>query len=170
MTTHKGHDHDNTPAARAKCRRANSTERVIRPDVSGVTRELVRDLYAANRAAQLNAIVDTNATAQLNAVINAATSQVEEFDPTISHPTFIPASETHCELCGTFDYESLETGDQGYTACCNEPQCDGRSRTMWAWTDHSEPITSTKRAGTIESCCSSRISLPHDMITVTHAN
>lgn len=33
----------------------------------------------------------------------------------------------HCQQCGTTDYESLETGDQGYTACCNElvmTECD----------------------------------------------
>jgi hypothetical protein len=28
--------------------------------------------------------------------------------------------ERHCENCGSTDYEDLETGDQGYTACCNE--------------------------------------------------
>lgn len=172
MSSHESHDHPNTPAARAKCRRATSTERIIRAtpiDTSGVTRELVRDLYTANRtkierAAQLNAAVAAIDTAQLNAVINAATSQVEEFDPTISHPTYIPATATHCELCGSFDIEDLETGDQGYTACCNEPTCDGRSMTMWTWVDHSEPITSTKRTGTIQTCCSARISFPHDNI------
>jgi hypothetical protein len=26
-----------------------------------------------------------------------------------------------CSLCGSTDREDLETGDQGYTACCNEP-------------------------------------------------
>lgn len=26
----------------------------------------------------------------------------------------------HCENCGSTDYEDLHTGDQGYTACCNE--------------------------------------------------
>jgi hypothetical protein len=26
----------------------------------------------------------------------------------------------HCQQCGTTDYESLTTGDDGYTACCNE--------------------------------------------------
>lgn len=30
----------------------------------------------------------------------------------------IPA--THCENCGSKDYEDLHTGDDGYTACCNE--------------------------------------------------
>ena len=29
-------------------------------------------------------------------------------------------NEPHCQQCGRTDYESLETGDQGYTACCNE--------------------------------------------------
>lgn len=27
----------------------------------------------------------------------------------------------HCESCGSTDLEDLTTGDQGYTACCNEP-------------------------------------------------
>lgn len=27
----------------------------------------------------------------------------------------------HCSLCLSTDYEDLHTGDQGYTACCNEP-------------------------------------------------
>lgn len=32
---------------------------------------------------------------------------------------------THCENCGSTDREDLETGDQGYTACCNELACYG---------------------------------------------
>lgn len=33
----------------------------------------------------------------------------------------------HCQLCGSTDYEDLNAGDQGYTACCNEPvECDSR--------------------------------------------
>jgi hypothetical protein len=26
----------------------------------------------------------------------------------------------HCEQCGSTDREDLTTGDQGYSACCNE--------------------------------------------------
>ena len=26
----------------------------------------------------------------------------------------------HCESCGSTDYDDLENGDQGYSACCNE--------------------------------------------------
>lgn len=40
-------------------------------------------------------------------------------------------STTHCESCGSTDYEDLHTGDQGYTACCNELQCDGRTQYRW---------------------------------------
>jgi hypothetical protein len=29
-------------------------------------------------------------------------------------------SERHCENCGSTDREDLTTGDQGYSACCNE--------------------------------------------------
>lgn len=34
---------------------------------------------------------------------------------------FLPNS--HCSQCASTDYEDLYTGDQGYTACCNEPVC-----------------------------------------------
>lgn len=27
----------------------------------------------------------------------------------------------HCQQCGSTDYEDLYTGDERYTACCNEP-------------------------------------------------
>jgi hypothetical protein len=36
-------------------------------------------------------------------------------------------SERHCENCGSTDYEDINLGDQGYTACCNELATDGRS-------------------------------------------
>lgn len=165
MSTHKGHDHANTPAARAKCRRANSTERVIRPTpIKGET------LLRAINALADSPIFDDDDDEYLGGLGDAfdpdmqAYVQVIEFDPTISHPTYIAINKTHCELCGTFDYESLNTGDQGYTACCNEPQCDGRDMIKWAWTD-----LSNNTSGTIDACCSARISLPHDMITLTHA-
>lgn len=29
-------------------------------------------------------------------------------------------NERHCENCGSTDREDLDSGDQGYTACCNE--------------------------------------------------
>jgi hypothetical protein len=29
-------------------------------------------------------------------------------------------NETHCENCGSTDYEDTSCGDQGYSACCNE--------------------------------------------------
>lgn len=29
-------------------------------------------------------------------------------------------NSTHCENCGSTDYEDVHCGDQGYTACCNE--------------------------------------------------
>lgn len=31
----------------------------------------------------------------------------------------------HCQQCGNHDYESTMTGDQGYSACCNEPVVSG---------------------------------------------
>ena len=46
-------------------------------------------------------------------------------------PTINPTEirDRHCQQCGSTDYESLETGDQGYSACCNEivmSECDLR--------------------------------------------
>jgi hypothetical protein len=29
-------------------------------------------------------------------------------------------NQEHCENCGSTDYEDLHTGDDGYSACCNE--------------------------------------------------
>jgi hypothetical protein len=31
----------------------------------------------------------------------------------------------HCENCGSTDYEDVELGDDGYTACCNELKAYG---------------------------------------------
>lgn len=39
----------------------------------------------------------------------------------LRHKAALEAGLTHCQLCGSTDYENLNTGDQGYTACCNEP-------------------------------------------------
>lgn len=131
MSAHAGHSHPNTPAARAKCRRQNSRERVIRPT------PIILDPDMSGR--------------------------VLEFSPAVGIPTFTRATADHCELCGTFDIESLTTGDQGYTACCNEPTCHGDIIAVWAWRDASNGST-----GTIEACCSARVTLPHDMIVITH--
>jgi hypothetical protein len=35
----------------------------------------------------------------------------------------------HCSSCGSTDYEDLNTGDQGYTACCNKRVCYGNQGT-----------------------------------------
>lgn len=43
----------------------------------------------------------------------------------------ITTATAHCESCGSTDYEDLHTGDQGYTACCNELVCDGRSTALY---------------------------------------
>jgi hypothetical protein len=37
----------------------------------------------------------------------------------------------HCESCGSTDREDLTTGDQGYTACCNECICSGGYRNRY---------------------------------------
>lgn len=130
MTSHKGHDHPNTPAARAACRRA-----------------MIKDREAPFRAQGVN---DSN-------------GRVLEFSPAVGIPTFTRTDQDHCENCGTLDIEALTTGDQGYTACCNELVCSGRATSVWAWIDES-----TGSTGNIESCCSARITLPHDMMRITH--
>ena len=35
--------------------------------------------------------------------------------------------EVHCENCGSTDLEDLNSGDQGYTDCCNELVADRQS-------------------------------------------
>lgn len=32
-----------------------------------------------------------------------------------------PIADRHCTNCGTTNHEALTTGDNGYSACCNEP-------------------------------------------------
>lgn len=41
------------------------------------------------------------------------------------------ATAPHCSGCATTDTEDLTTGDQGYTACCNEYVCDGGQPVRW---------------------------------------
>lgn len=36
-------------------------------------------------------------------------------------------AERHCESCGSMDYEDVNLGDQGYSACCNEIVTDQSS-------------------------------------------
>jgi hypothetical protein len=36
-------------------------------------------------------------------------------------------TDRHCENCGSTDYEDVNLGDQGYTACCNELTATSRS-------------------------------------------
>lgn len=36
-------------------------------------------------------------------------------------PMMTPKTGWHCESCGSEDYEDIMFGDQGYSACCNEP-------------------------------------------------
>jgi len=35
--------------------------------------------------------------------------------------TAVPTQQAHCQLCLSTDPEDMVTGDQGYSACCNEP-------------------------------------------------
>ena len=59
----------------------------------------------------------------------------------------------HCESCGATDYESLHTGDQGYTACCNERVCSGRSPVRWVLAASYEDRQPVKE---IDACCSAK--------------
>lgn len=52
---------------------------------------------------------------------------VDQYDATTGRYVQVTETRTqtvvvglHCQSCGRSDYESLHTGDQGYTACCNE--------------------------------------------------
>lgn len=54
----------------------------------------------------------------------------------------------HCENCGSTDREDLVGGDQGYTACCNELVCDGRSTHTWGY-----EVEGTSISGKVRACC-----------------
>jgi hypothetical protein len=60
----------------------------------------------------------------------------------------------HCESCGSEDLEDLTTGDQGYTACCNEPPCDGAWPRRWATAVDYE--FTTPQVGEVRACCSAK--------------
>ena len=95
MTTtridHTGHDHPNTPKARAACRRRGIIARIDAKPVDYIA-DHIRTQVANNA---MKSRMDRNTT---GCTINA----------------------THCENCGSTDYESINCGDQGYSACCNE--------------------------------------------------
>jgi hypothetical protein len=57
----------------------------------------------------------------------------------------INTDQPHCECCGSQDHEDLHTGDQGYTACCNELVCYGDRRDRWGDHDAGNVVT---------ACCS----------------
>lgn len=38
----------------------------------------------------------------------------------MQRPAACTINTEHCENCGSTDYENVNLGDQGYTACCNE--------------------------------------------------
>jgi hypothetical protein len=171
MTSHKGHNHPATPAARAACR-AQSADR----DHTNALREIVKTATEINRQSTVMhlPIINRNTTgagigtylsctcgwepkampqrmstrtnahqAHLRAVgaapvdysqatyatgLPAAGMTWEQWyavNPDAS-PTTWPKRHwfsRHCSSCGTTDYEALETGDQGYTACCNKRAC-----------------------------------------------
>jgi len=61
-------------------------------------------------------------------------------------------NQEHCENCGSTDYEDLHTGDQGYTACCNELACNGGTASSWtAGILHRN--TSRTVLGSVRACC-----------------
>lgn len=101
MTTerinHRAHGHDNTKAARAKCRR----------DMAAFRKVIAADVVAARD----NYIADHIRTQVAN---NAVKARMDR------NTTGCTINATHCENCGSTDYESINCGDQGYTACCNE--------------------------------------------------
>lgn len=135
--SHRDCFHDNTQGARARCRRQQ------------------REYDAAFESIGAPKTLPQNDPNEPGRVL--------EFAP-VGIPTFTRTTEDHCENCGTLDLEALMTGDQGYTACCNELVCHGGTYTaVWHWVDDS-----TGTGGTIESCCAARITFPHDQMHITH--
>jgi hypothetical protein len=66
----------------------------------------------------------------------------------------ITPTPEHCESCGSEDYEDLNCGDQGYTACCNEGTCNGQGLRRFATA--ADYDFATPRAGEVRACCSHR--------------
>jgi hypothetical protein len=93
---HTGHSHPMTPAGRAACRRG-------------------QELKAAAPKVSVDDCLD--ALAGVNMPTPGSTS-FRGFVP--AYRTGCTITGTHCENCGATDYESINLGDQGYSACCNE--------------------------------------------------
>jgi hypothetical protein len=95
MTTtridHTGHNHPNTTAARTACRKAINAG-------TAPSQMVTADSYINNYRRITGTV--------------APVVEVRVTDCTIDLP--------HCENCGSTNRYDLTTGDQGYTACCNE--------------------------------------------------
>ena len=94
MTNHTGHNHPMTPAGRRACRAAAAKATPAAP-----VKPVVEAPYRRTMPAPLHTFV--------------VRSDVPDG---LNHP--------HCQACGSDDYEDLNHGDQGYTACCNERVVD----------------------------------------------
>lgn len=90
---HTNCSHPRTPKGRAACRASRAT--VSAPVVT------------------VPEIKMTGATARKLARHAAAADKVRA-------PKGCTIAAPHCENCGASDYESVNLGDSGYTACCNE--------------------------------------------------
>lgn len=126
---HTGHDHPNTPAARAKCRKAARTTDTGRDYVA----DHIRNQVAAHaiKAKMDRRYAENTPMTRDEAVAAYWKMPIMErtrygFEHTISELMIgRPGSEctitaSHCENCGSTDYDSVNNGDQGYSACCNE--------------------------------------------------
>lgn len=102
MTSHRNHDHPATPQARAECRR--------------------HEHRSAARAKSL----DTKAQVG-DPRLHTGPWFIDNVPGYDQVTGYAPCMEQldHCSSCGSTAWEDLETGDQGYTACCNEPVVHG---------------------------------------------
>lgn len=90
MTSHKGHSHPATAAARAQCRKAQAT-------------------IAATAA--MSGIGQFEQSPQVKATMRRAEGRARK-------PRIIAGA--HCQECGSTDNEDIMFSEDGYSNCCNE--------------------------------------------------
>jgi hypothetical protein len=87
--------------------------------------DIKKEKAAAEQAERIAAAV-AKIKADREREANTITQQVPWYDPSTGGTrweteTMTIIREDHCQNCGSTDNYNLSQGDQGYTACCNEP-------------------------------------------------
>lgn len=115
---HTGHAHASTRAARAACRKSSA----VRPEITITDILNIQAKLDAVKVVKAAKVADIAArTAEILAA-NKTTCRLKTVAEIAAEKAARRVIEgSHCESCGSTDLEDLETGDQGYTACCNEP-------------------------------------------------